>query len=128
MSPGPITSEVYHHSFRWVVDIETDVGALPPQRIAQLRALLPPEEQAQVMAFLQPADQHRALVSRLLQRCCVSLALGVDWTAVSLSRTKGRKPFTTNPKPPAAPNFNFNVSHEVGTSLAEWNLLCKPAA
>lgn len=124
----PVTSDMYPHSFRWVVDIETDVDALPPQRIAQLRSLLPSEEQAQVMSFLQPADQHRALASRLMQRCCVSLGLGVEWPAVSLSRTKGRKPFTTNLKPPTAPNFNYNVSHEVGRSLSECNLLYKPAA
>ena len=37
---------------------------------------------------------------------------------VSLQRTRGRKPFTTNPKPAWAPNFNFNVSHEVRSSVA----------
>eukprot|EP00198_Chlamydomonas_reinhardtii_P011536 XP_001700873.1 predicted protein [Chlamydomonas reinhardtii] len=47
-----------------------------------------------------------------MQRCAVTAALGVAWPEVALARTKGRKPFTTNAKPPHAPNFNFNVSHE----------------
>ncbi|KAG2450503.1 hypothetical protein HYH02_005004 [Chlamydomonas schloesseri] len=75
-------------------------------------ALLPHEEQQQVLEFLQPADQFRALASRIMQRCAVVAALGVAWREVALGRTKGRKPFTTNAKPPHAPNFNFNVSHE----------------
>jgi hypothetical protein len=67
----------------------------------------------QVLAFMQPADQCRALSSRIMQRCAVAEALAVSWREVALARTKGRKPFTTNAKPPHAPNFNFNVSHEV---------------
>ncbi|GLC32953.1 hypothetical protein PLESTB_000387300 [Pleodorina starrii] len=96
-------------SFRWVVDVEDEAATgLFEQRLA----LLPAQEQAIVQSFLQPIDQQRALLSRILQRCCVCAALGVAWEDVALSLTKGRKPFTTNAKPAHAPNFNFNVSHE----------------
>ncbi|KAG2440950.1 hypothetical protein HXX76_003803 [Chlamydomonas incerta] len=76
-------------------------------------ALLPPAEQQQVLEFLQPADKYRASCSRIMQRCAVSVALGVPWPEVALARTKGRKPFTTNAKPPYAPNFNFNGRYVV---------------
>ena len=60
-------------------------------------------------------DQKRALVSRLLQRQCVSTAMGLTWESVQIKRTKGRKPFVMNRgmDRSQAPNFNFNVSHEV---------------
>jgi len=59
-------------------------------------------------------DQKRALLSRLLQRRCVSVALGLPWGRVHLKRTKAKKPFAAGaPARPHAPNFNFNVSHEV---------------
>lgn len=51
---------------------------------------------------------------RLLQRQCVAAALGVPFAAVTIQRTKGRKPFFAGRvSKPQAPNFNFNVSHEV---------------
>lgn len=78
-----------------------------------------PVARIQVLNFLQPIDQHRALASRLLQRCCVCIALGVKWNDVILAQTKARKPFTTNTKPPSAPNFNFNVSHEVSPTTVQ---------
>lgn len=70
---------------------------------------------AQVEAFRFKEDQKRALVSRLLQRQCVSAAMGIAWESVLIKRTKGRKPFATNKglDRSQAPNFNFNVSHEV---------------
>lgn len=60
-------------------------------------------------------DQKRALVSRLLQRQSVSAAMGLAWEKVQIKRTKGRKPFVMNKAMDRsqAPNFNFNVSHEV---------------
>ena len=66
-------------------------------------------------AFRFKEDQKRALVSRLLQRQCVSAAMGIAWESVLIKRTKGRKPFATNKglDRSQAPNFNFNVSHEV---------------
>ena len=67
-------------------------------------------------AFRFKDDQKRALVSRLLQRQCVSEAMSLSWQSVQIKRTKGRKPFVMNKSMDrsGAPNFNFNVSHEVG--------------
>ena len=66
-------------------------------------------------AFRFKDDQKRALVSRLLQRQCVSAAMSLSWESVQIKRTKGRKPFVMNKTMDrsGAPNFNFNVSHEV---------------
>ncbi|KXZ56299.1 hypothetical protein GPECTOR_1g263 [Gonium pectorale] len=96
---------------RWAIDVEAEMDH---GRFQQLLELLPADERQQVAKFMQPVDQHRALTSRVLQRCCVCQALGVEWREVTLALTKGRKPFTTNGKPPWAPNFNYNVSHEWG--------------
>ncbi|GFR47189.1 hypothetical protein Agub_g8775, partial [Astrephomene gubernaculifera] len=78
---------------RWAVDVEAE---MEHGRFHQYLRLLPANDQEQVLRFLQPIDQQRALASRLLQRCSVCHALGVPWSAVTLSLTKGRKPFTTN--------------------------------
>lgn len=74
---------------------------------------------AQVEAFKFKEDQKRALVSRLLQRQCVAVAFGIPWEKVLIKRTKGRKPFVISKglDKTHAPNFNFNVSHEVQTCL-----------
>jgi hypothetical protein len=54
---------------------------------------------------------------RLLQRHCVATALGVPFAEVAIQRTRGRKPvFAGTAHDPRAPNFNFNVSHEVPRS------------
>ena len=67
----------------------------------------------QVESFRFKDDQKRALLSRLLQRRCVSVALGVPWDKVRIKRTKAKKPFAVGVSARAhAPNFNFNVSHE----------------
>jgi 4'-phosphopantetheinyl transferase len=59
-------------------------------------------------------DQKRAVVSQVLQRACASRLLGEDWQQVDLQRTKGSKPFYAGSKcREDAPNFNYNVSHEV---------------
>lgn len=56
---------------------------------------------------------------RLLQRQCVAGALGVPFAEVTIQRTRGRKPFYAGQaQDPRAPNFNFNVSHEVPQSAA----------
>ena len=56
----------------------------------------------------------RTVGCRLLQRKCVSEVLGVQHADVIIKRTKGRKPFAAGGPPlPNAPNFNFNISHEV---------------
>ncbi|EIE24817.1 4'-phosphopantetheinyl transferase [Coccomyxa subellipsoidea C-169] len=76
--------------------------------------MLPEEDQKEVESFKFKDDQKRALVSRLLQRQCVAVALGIPWEKVLIKRTKGRKPFVINKglDKTHAPNFNFNVSHE----------------
>jgi phosphopantetheinyl transferase len=75
--------------------------------------LLNKEEQGQVTSFQYEDDRKRALASRLLQRTCVRLVCKCPDSVVLIMRTKGGKPFTLNQKPETAPNFNFNVSHEV---------------
>ena len=87
-------------------------------------------------AFRFKDDQKRALVRRLLQRQCVSAAMSLAWETVQIKRTKGRKPFVMNKTMDrsGAPNFNFNVSHEVCTALQicsmcdKWHILLISAA
>eukprot|EP01026_Neomeris_dumetosa_P052463 TRINITY_DN463_c1_g1_i4.p2 TRINITY_DN463_c1_g1~~TRINITY_DN463_c1_g1_i4.p2 ORF type:complete len:305 (-),score=28.08 TRINITY_DN463_c1_g1_i4:219-1133(-) len=88
--------------------------------------LLPVEERTSVVAFQQPEDRKRAVISRLLQRRCVSHCFGIPFDQVRLKRTKGKKPYavlgcgmnecsiyeSVNKRWQEAPNFNFNVSHE----------------
>lgn len=65
------------------------------------------------------AHGHRCCMCRLLQRQCVAGALGVPFAGVTIQRTRGRKPFYAGQAhDPRAPNFNFNVSHEVPQSAA----------
>ena len=65
-------------------------------------------------------DQKRALLSRLLQRRCVNVGLGVPWGKVRIKRTKAKKPFVVGvPDRQHAPNFNFNVSHEARFSTVQ---------
>ena len=72
---------------------------------------------AQVESFRFKDDQKRALLSRLLQRRCVNVGLGVPWGKVRIKRTKAKKPFVVGvPDRQHAPNFNFNVSHEARIS------------
>ena len=55
-----------------------------------------------------------AAACRLLQRKCASDVLGIAFSSVDIRRTKGGKPFAVaEVSRPHAPNFNFNVSHEV---------------
>ena len=65
------------------------------------------------------AHGHRCCMCRLLQRQCVAGALGVPFAELTIQRTRGRKPFYAGQAhDPRAPNFNFNVSHEVTQSAA----------
>ena len=66
----------------------------------------------------QKADQKRALVARLLVRACIHRALGLKWGQFEVKRTRGKKPFvaTEHDRKGEAPNFNFNVAHEVRNS------------
>lgn len=83
---------------------------------AFLTALLPSKECRRVERFIRPMDKKRALLSRLMQRRCVAHALEHPDAAVLIARTKGDKPYDATPRASActaaAPNFNFNVSHE----------------
>ena len=98
---------------RWAVDVGERWAPAPPE-LALLLSLLPAEESEAVGRFRQEADRKRALVSRLLQRAAAAAVLGVAHGAVLIRRTKGRKPYAANLEGRgAAPNFNFNVSHEV---------------
>jgi 4'-phosphopantetheinyl transferase len=75
---------------------------------------LPEIERNEVLYFRHYDDQKRAMVSRLLQRACVMQALGEPWDQIVIKRTKGKKPFYAGHiTRPHAPNFNYNVSHEV---------------
>jgi phosphopantetheinyl transferase len=75
---------------------------------------LPQEARDKVCKYRHKDDQKRAAVSQFLQRACISRLLAVDWQQIQLKRTKGNKPFYAGSKTrDDAPNFNFNVSHEV---------------
>ena len=61
-----------------------------------------------------PESKRRVATCRLLQRKCAAEVLGIAFSDVQIRRTKGRKPFVVAAVDrPYAPNFNFNVSHEV---------------
>lgn len=75
------------------------------------------EEREQVTRFIFFKDQKRALLSRLLCRRASAAVLGLSsFAGLHIARTKGRKPFLKDPRPPEhradLDNFNFNVSHE----------------
>jgi 4'-phosphopantetheinyl transferase len=83
-----------------------------------LLRLLSSEVRAEVQRYKFEADQRRCLVSKLLQRKCVRDVCSVPLSEINIQRTKGGKPFCANHSHPiAAPNFNFNVSHEVAHTL-----------
>mmetsp|Transcript_47803 Transcript_47803/g.120659 ORF Transcript_47803/g.120659 Transcript_47803/m.120659 type:complete len:296 (+) Transcript_47803:194-1081(+) len=97
--------------FRWAVNIRNWEPSHSEWTF--LLRLIPQEERQDVERFMQRADQKRALVSRLMQRRAASRALGIPFEAVTIKRTKGRKPFVSNSVDRSStPNFNFNVSHE----------------
>ncbi len=106
-----------HHPavLRWAVNTE----AWSPNQQEQefLLGLLPEAERQECLKYRRPADTKRALVSRLLQRACCCRALGLEWEEVEVQRTRGGKPFCAGAAEQrgaaGAPNFNFNVSHEV---------------
>lgn len=67
-----------------------------------------------------PPNTHHKHTHRLLARACCAAALRLPWPAVEIARTRGRKPYCANAEGDrsAAPNFNFNVSHEVGVTVS----------
>ena len=83
-----------------------------------LLRLLSSEVRAEVQRYKFEADQRRCLVSKYLQRKCVRDVCSVPFSEINIQRTKGGKPFCANHcHPVQAPNFNFNVSHEVAHTL-----------
>lgn len=104
-------------SLRWLVDVH----AWHPRAIEWrfLCTLLPRADVLKLEKFRKLIDRKRALVSRLMQRRCIAVALDVPDETVVIARTKGSKPFDATPRAESAaaarrPNFNFNVSHEGG--------------
>lgn len=80
-----------------------------------LLSLLSEDARALVQRHTREDDRRRALAARLLERTAASAALRLPLTSVRLSRTRGGKPYVTNPVSKThAPNWNFSVSHEVG--------------
>lgn len=83
------------------------------------------EVRAEVQKYKQTADQKRALLSRLLQRTAVGNVFSIPLSDIEIRRTKGGKPFCANyVNKASAPNFNFNVSHEVLNQTVPGFLLC----
>lgn len=112
---------------RWAVN----VGAWdpsPPEFAFLLDLLRDESERLSILRYRMVEDQRRALVSRLLQLAACGRALGVPSEAVRLERTKGGKPFASEPqaRPIDAPNFNFSVSHEVRSTRAVRSLTPHP--
>lgn len=95
---------------RWAVN--THAWQPCEEEFKHVLSILPEKEQQECTSFTRLEDQKRAVISRLLQRKCTSDVVGRAYNEVVLKRTKGKKPFSTDPKPADAPNFNFNVSHE----------------
>ncbi|KAF5839726.1 hypothetical protein DUNSADRAFT_18726 [Dunaliella salina] len=96
--------------------LAVETAAWDANQLESFLAYLPAHEQEEVMRFFQVEDKKRALASRLLQRAAISAVCGVPLmppAAIEVQRTKGRRPFTLNRAPDSAPNWNFNVSHEV---------------
>jgi phosphopantetheinyl transferase len=69
----------------------------------------------QIGEFKFLEDRKRRLISQLLQRKCISEALLIPWSQIRIRKTKGKKPWVLceGVEKDHAPNFNFNVSHEV---------------
>ena len=111
---------------RWAVNISrwhpSDDHDGPEFRF--LLALLPEHEREECLRFRFMDDKKRALLSRLMQRAACARVADVPHADVLLRRTKGKKPFfawtemagfdaaRADSSFAAAPNFNFNVSHE----------------
>ena len=103
-------------SLRWVVNVHHWRPRAIEWRF--LSSLIPHAEMVAAEKMHKVVDRKRALVSRLMQRRCVAIALGVADEKVVVARTKGNKPFDATPRAGERaaererPNFNFNVSHE----------------
>mmetsp|Transcript_1566 Transcript_1566/g.5053 ORF Transcript_1566/g.5053 Transcript_1566/m.5053 type:complete len:1137 (-) Transcript_1566:498-3908(-) len=117
------SAEEDYMMIRWAVDTSAWEPGEDEWRV--LLETLPEEDATRVMKFHFKDDQKRALVSRLLQRRACAGFLSCSHSEVTIHRTKGRKPYlATAPDGgaagggpaaggvDAAPNWNFNVSHE----------------
>eukprot|EP00878_Enallax_costatus_P033487 GHUV01036964.1.p1 GENE.GHUV01036964.1~~GHUV01036964.1.p1 ORF type:complete len:147 (-),score=8.13 GHUV01036964.1:656-1096(-) len=100
-------------ALRWAVNVSRWQPSTQQWSVAL--NCLPQEVQQKCLRYLQRDDQKRAVVSQLLQRACIQQLLGEQWSRIDIQRTKGNKPFYAGSLDRQhAPNFNFNVSHEVG--------------
>lgn len=102
---------------RWCVrsiDWEPDGRDNGPEFKFLLSLLNEPSERASVEDFTYWEDKRRALIARLLARKACASALGLDsFRDVRIARTRGGKPFLSEPpSAPEHPNFNFSISHE----------------
>lgn len=110
---------------RWAVNVAA--WKPTPQQWQLVLSALPQETRQKCLTYRQVADQKRAVVSQVLQRACVSRLLGDPWQQVVLGRTKGSKPFYAGSSSRQdAPNFNYNVSHEVGLVDAQHTAAAHP--
>lgn len=100
-------------NIRWAFNVSA--WTCTEAELAFLLSMLPADDRQLCQSFKNKIDVLRALISRLMQRACVSNVLGMPWADVDVKMTKGRKPFVANAaaqKRLHAPNFNYNVSHE----------------
>jgi len=115
---------------RWAVNIddwkpEGDADGAEFQFLLNL--IKEDDDRVKVMKFKFYDDKKRALLSRLLIRQASATSLNVtSFADVTVSRTKGRKPFLESPlvDEKEAPNWNVNVSHEGSWVVAASEPLC----
>lgn len=103
---------------RWCVNIH----AWNPtsQELNQYVRYLPLSEQEHCKSFKHGVDRQRAVVSRLLQRRAIHEVTRIPYSRIEIRKTEGKKPYLwTKHDTSFAPNFNFNIAHEVEQNLAE---------
>lgn len=103
---------------RWAVKS----GGIDAAQLDYLLHLCPEEERPDVARYRQPDDRKRAVVSHLMQHAATVAALGVPTEEAHLRCTRHGKPYAAAnvARPPHAPNWNFNVSHEVRRCSCRW--------
>ena len=110
------TMTVSAEALRWAVNVSRWQPS--PQQWSAALGCLPQQVRDKCLQYLQRDDQKRAIVSQLLQRACIQQLIGEQWQRIVIHRTKGNKPFYAGSLDRQhAPNFNYNVSHEVRCAL-----------
>lgn len=114
----PVVGQGAGYRMRLAVNIDEwqPLGAHEGAEFQYLLGLIREDaDREQVLRFRLPEDKKRALIARLLIRAAAASALDHDsFEALTIKRTKGRKPFLASPLPPEneAPNWNVNISHD----------------